>query len=204
MWGWNPQKPTKLNGNDTILSYHPYNLCHFANCTPQNSLHALSLFILNEQGTQLCSLHSLHIKDNPYLPCSAPIKISQHDLLTLIYHTDPALLMHYTVSAYKQDRPYLQCLVQQLHFSHLQNNPLPMHINMHYTPTTTHPTAFHNPFLYTTNKHKASLCKWQQIGTRCRDGVKVLWCHSHLGWLVFEGSIPTRACFPSENLFVTC
>ena len=111
MWGWNPQKPTKLNGNDTILSYHPYNLCHFANCTPQNSLHALSLFILNEQGTQLCSLHSLHIKDNPYLPCSAPIKISQHDLLTLIYHTDPALLMHYTVSAYKQDRPYLQCLV---------------------------------------------------------------------------------------------
>ena len=22
-------------------------------------------------------------------------------------------------------------------------------------------------------------------GTRCRDGVKVLWCHSHLVWLVF-------------------
>ena len=26
--------------------------------------------------------------------------------------------------------------------------------------------------------------------TKCRDGVKVLWCHSHLVWLVFEGSIP--------------
>ena len=23
------------------------------------------------------------------------------------------------------------------------------------------------------------------VGTRCRDGVKVLWCHSHLVWLVF-------------------
>ena len=30
---------------------------------------------------------------------------------------------------------------------------------------------------------------WQN-GTRCRDGVKVLWCHSHLVWLVFEASIP--------------
>ena len=41
-------------------------------------------------------------------------------------------------------------------------------------------------------------------GTRCRDGVKLLWCHSHLVWLVFEGSIPTCACFHSENFFVTC
>jgi len=34
---------------------------------------------------------------------------------------------------------------------------------------------------------------WQN-GTRCRDGVKILWWHSHLVWLVFEGSIPTCAC----------
>jgi len=27
------------------------------------------------------------------------------------YHTDPALLMHCTVSAYSQDRPYLPCPV---------------------------------------------------------------------------------------------
>ena len=44
---------------------------------------------------------------------------------------------------------------------------------------------------------------WQN-GTRCRDGVKLLWCRSHLVWLVFEGSIPTCACFHSENFFVTC
>ena len=39
---------------------------------------------------------------------------------------------------------------------------------------------------------------WQN-GTRCRDGVNVLWCRSHLVWLVFEGSIPTCAGFHSEN-----
>ena len=42
------------------------------------------------------------------------------------------------------------------------------------------------------------VCSWQN-GTRCRDGVKVLWCHSHLVWLVFEASIPTCTCFPSED-----
>ena len=41
-------------------------------------------------------------------------------------------------------------------------------------------------------------------GTRCRDGVNVLWCCFHLVWLVFEGSIPTCACFHSENFYVTC
>ena len=39
---------------------------------------------------------------------------------------------------------------------------------------------------------------WQN-GTRCRDGLNVLWCRSHLVWLVFESSIPTCACFHSEN-----
>ena len=34
-----------------------------------------------------------------------------------------------------------------------------------------------------------------QNGTRCRDGVNVLWC---LVWLVFEDSIPTCACFHLE------
>ena len=58
--------------------------------------------------------------------------------------------------------------------------------------------------------NKLSACRkffwvhsWQN-GTRCRDGVNVLWCRSHLVWLVFEGSIPTCTCFPLENFFVTC
>ena len=29
--------------------------------------------------------------------------------------------------------------------------------------------------------------------------MNVLWCHSHLVWLVFESSIPTCACFHSET-----
>ena len=33
--------------------------------------------------------------------------------------------------------------------------------------------------------------------------VKVLWCHSHLVWLVFEDSIPTCACSHLESFFVT-
>ena len=42
---------------------------------------------------------------------------------------------------------------------------------------------------------------WQN-GTKCRDGVNVLWCRSHLVWLVYEGSIPTCACFHSETFFL--
>ena len=45
------------------------------------------------------------------------------------------------------------------------------------TSTSTHHTAFHNP-LHTTNKHTKHICVSSQNGTRCRDGVKVLWCHS--------------------------
>ena len=40
-------------------------------------------------------------------------------------------------------------------------------------------------------------------GTRCRDGVKVLWWRSQLVWLVFEGSIPTCACLHLAKIFVT-
>ena len=97
-------------------------------------------------------------------------------------------------------KTYLQNRFQLITYSQSQTMPkgvnsLSMHIKMHYPPTTTHPTAFHNPSLQT-NKYKAYQCKWQQNGTRCRDGVKVL---PHLVWLVFEASIPTCACFPSEN-----
>ena len=38
-------------------------------------------------------------------------------------------------------------------------------------------------------------------GTRCRDGVKVLWCRSHLVCLVSEGSIPTCTCFVQKTFF---
>ena len=53
------------------------------------------------------------------------------------------------------------------------------------------------------------VCSWQN-GIRCRDGVKLLWCHCYLVCLVLGGGgsmstgIPTCACFHSENFAVTC
>ena len=80
---------------------------------------------------------------------------------------------------------------------------LSMHINMHYAPSNTLSTAFHNPAMHVCTQLTNTKHSWQN-GTRCRDGVNVLWCHSHLVCLVFEGSIPTCICFHSENFFVTC
>ena len=47
------------------------------------------------------------------------------------------------------------------------------------------------------------------VGEMAQDvgmhGVNVLWYHSHLVWLVFEGSIPTcMHLFSLEIFFVTC
>ena len=100
-------------------------------------------------------------------------------------------------SAYKTSHICHVCYAHyELSCNHPQYNSLSMHVNLHYTPSTTHSTAFHNPPMHTTNTRH----NWQN-STRCRDDVKVLWCHSHLVWLVFEGSIPTCACFHSENFF---
>ena len=91
-------------------------------------------------------------------------------------------------------------LCEQLHCIH------PQHTHSPCTATCTRYPAIPSQLPSTTllcmqltnTKHN-----WQN-GTRCRDGVNVLWCRSHLGWLVFEGSIPTCACFHLENFFVTC
>ena len=73
-----------------------------------------------------------------------------------------------------------------------------MHINVHNTtiPSSVPSTT---PLCTQLTNIKHS---WQN-GTRCRDGVNVLWCRSHLVWLVFERFIPTCACFHLENFFVT-
>ena len=68
-----------------------------------------------------------------------------------------------------------------------------------------HPQHTHSPCTSTCTTHPAIpsqlpsttlLCteltntkhSWQN-GTRCSDGVNVLWCHPHLVWLLFEGCI---------------
>ena len=130
-------------------------------CTPQNSLHVLSLFIcIDEQDTQLCSLHSLTHKRRPISAMFSSNKISQHKLQYAI-QTQHCSCTPQFLHTLKTDRIWHA----QPHWSHPQHKSLSMHINIHYTPTTTHPTAFHNPPLHTTNKHKLYLCKWQQNGT---------------------------------------
>ena len=73
---------------------------------------------------------------------------------------------------------------------------------MHYASTTTHTTVFHNPILctqLTNTKHNICVSGGEMAQDVGMVRVKVLWCHSRLVWLVFEASIPTCACFPSEN-----
>ena len=140
-------------------------------------------------------MHStvLHIKDDPYLPCSAAIKF--HSITNYNIPHKPSIACSCTAQflhTVKTDHistnaQYSNCIAATHNITHSPctskcTTHLPLH-TYHYTPTTTHPplphpTAFHNPSLHTTNKHKAYLCKWWQNGTRCRDGVKVLWCHS--------------------------
>ena len=101
------------------------------------------VYALDEHCTQDCSLHSLlqMIKDNPYLPCSAAIKFYNITYSNIPYRpsscTPQFLHTRQTISAM---------------FSLVTTT---VHINMHSTPSTTYHTAFHNPPLHTTNKHKA-------------------------------------------------
>ena len=127
------------------------------------------------KGTQLCSLHSLTHKNISAMFSSN--KISQHNLNSNIPYR-PSIVHTLHSFAYSQDRPYRPRSVQQLHCSNPQQNPLSIHIQMHYIHTYHYPPhCFHKiPSLHKKiNKHKEYLFKWWQNGTRCRDGVKVLW-----------------------------
>ena len=139
-----------------------------------------------------------HIKDNPFLLCSAAIKFHNMTNSNISYRssTDHGLKFLHTGKTenicHAQDSNYITATHNTTH-SHCTST-------YQHTPSTTHPPAFHNPSAY--NKQTQSiLCisGSMQRGTRCRGGVKVLWCHSHLVCLVLGGSIPTCACFHSET-----
>ena len=117
------------------------------------------------------AIHTYHVQQQQNFTSL----ILQHTIQT-IYHTYPYIpYIHSTAHGLqflhtgKTDHIcHAQYSKYIVYCSHPQHNPHPMHINMHHT-------AFHNP-LHTTNK---------QNGTSCRDGVKVLWCHSNLVCLVY-------------------
>ena len=111
----------------------------------------------------------------------------------MAYRPSTAHALH---SFYIQDRPYFPCSVAA-RFS--------CHHNITHSPCTstctTHPTL--HILLPSTTLLGTQLItrhSWQHdtVGM-----VKVLWCHSHLVWLVFEGSISTCADFCSGNLITS-
>ena len=95
-----------------------------------------------------------------------------------------------------QDWPYTMLSINCVAATH----------NITYSPCTsactTHSWALPKPVSSTT--FLCTQTNTSQKGTRCRDGVKVLWCCSHLVCQALEVPIPTCACFHSENFFVTC
>ena len=137
------------------LAYYSHWSEYFYLIFQHNSLMLLLFPKLCQHNVSRPSAHStaFHIKDNPYLLCLAAIKF--HNVTyTPTCHTRPTTAHGLHIFCI-QDRPYLPCSVQQLHCSHPQLHSLSMHTYIHYTPSTTHPTAFHNPPMDTTNKHKA-------------------------------------------------
>ena len=108
----NPQKPTKLDGNDTtILSHHPYILptmhtTKLSTCTLAYS-HPLKRNACVHTNKALSTAHqvnSLPHARQPYVPCMfSSTKSSQHNWHSNIPYTDSTLLMHSTASAYKTD-----------------------------------------------------------------------------------------------------
>ena len=120
-------------------------------CTPQNSRHVLSL--LNEQGTQLCSLHSLTHKRRPISAMFSSNKISQHNYniphKPSIAH---ALQFLHTVKTdhISTNAQYSNYIAATHNITHSPctskcTTHLPLH-TYHYTPTTTPPQCLPQPF----------------------------------------------------------
>ena len=113
-----------------------------------------------------------------------------------LQHNDRFSTAHALHSFCIQDRPHLPCS-EAIKLQPPTTWLLHLHLYAH--------VALPTPLPFTTllcTQIANTRHSWKN-GTRCRGVVKVLWCHSHLLWLVFEGSIPTCTCFCSENFFVT-
>ena len=162
MKGWNPQKPTKLDGNDTTtLSRHPYILCHFAN------LHNAIKFVFIHYGIRPGLLRLDILGINPP---------------NILFRPSTAHALHSFSIQARQIISAMLSIATTLYIAATHNithSPCTQHVlhTQHYPLSTTHHNAFCNPPpLHTTNKHKVYLCRWRQIGTRCRNGVTTSAC----------------------------
>ena len=108
---------------------------------------------------------------------------------------------HSTAFCIYYDNPYLPCLPSPvtIKLQPPQHNSLSIHISTTHRPIIlpTSLSSINIPHMHTTNTWHS----WQN-GTKCRDILKVLWCHSHLVWLVYEGSFSTALVFTQNTFFV--
>ena len=129
------------------------------------------------------------VQDNTYhtrQPISAMLNSNKH---TPTYHR---LTILHPIHTFLHTRWTIPATLSSNKVATISNTTYSLYTTTH--ALHTHATAFHvqdNPLLHTTNMHKHS---WQN-GTRCRDGVKVLWCHSHLiGWFLRVPSLHVLVC----------
>ena len=132
-----PSKPTKLDGNDTtILSHHPYILCHFANYAHHKTLHMHIGLFTSTKGMRnyTPTRHSALLTQQPST-CKTTICATAYSSATKVHN----IKWHSNI-------PFrLSTAIQTDHICHAESvasNPqhhFSMHINMHYTPIQHYP-----------------------------------------------------------------
>ena len=126
------------------LSLHLVSFCQL--CIPQNCVLA---------HNYISTRHSAVLIAFTYKTAISSVFSSN----TPTRHTNSAQLMRSTASTYKTDHMHLPCSVAITLQPLTTRLILHAYQHMHYTPRTTHPTAFYNPPMHTNHKHKALLPK---------------------------------------------
>ena len=199
-------KPSKLDGNDTTtLSHHPHILCHFA-ATYTNVLCVCSC------------LQKRVVEGSGVGSAGCEVHVDVHGECVMLW----IAAMYNVVAIYTEHGRYgLSCLYAEtvecmssagsvwlLGFNLCPEILLLLNMavgSMEDCRVSIAEYLVHLGCIVCMNRLSAcrEFCdvhSWQNC-TRClyRDGVKVLWCHSHLVRMVCESSIPTCTCFHSEK-----
>ena len=128
----------------TLACSHPLNECKLHVNKALSTAHSTAFCI--QRNPCICAMFS-------------SIKSSQHTD-TPTCHTDSALLMHTTASAYKADR----ICHAQVAATHT------IHINIHYTAISTTQPQHYPPTTLLCTQITKTMHSWQN-STRCRDGI---------------------------------
>ena len=153
-------KANQTRWNDiTLLSYHPYNLSHFANYAHHKThcMHIM-LFYSYPINAALSTAHStaFHIlKDDPYLPCPAAIQFHSNLYSNMPYRHSIAHELH---NFHIAKRETISAMHSSDYIQQPPTTPPTLHTQLHaLPPSTAHSTAFpcpRQPFC-ASNKHKA-------------------------------------------------